>query len=284
MHAYEEELNRLLGKLDAVESGGDVGVREARRELVRLVETEAERVERWKGAVWRSYIERAQQHASEPVGEEPYKNADGHYSEEEEEPPAQMDVDTSEVVVEERSSTAEDVPATELSSSAEPVVVLEEGTLESSAASVDITREPVVTSSEPTDSPVIDAENTPAMQINVAKPHLQEVSATEDPRVTSLSPLTVSPPDVDTPIIEEPRPETPSLSPDQPEADMEVEEVPTPPPSSPSPLVVVTPAEVEGEKTTTTSVPLTPSKDWTDSEPYVLINRDWKEVGEYDIF
>ncbi|KAI0327368.1 hypothetical protein GY45DRAFT_1257152, partial [Cubamyces sp. BRFM 1775] len=48
LHAYEEELNRILSALDAVESRGDAGVRAARRELARMVEREAERVERWR--------------------------------------------------------------------------------------------------------------------------------------------------------------------------------------------------------------------------------------------
>lgn len=54
IHQYEEELNRLLTALDAVESGGDHKIRESRRELVRMVEKEAERLESWKVAVWRS--------------------------------------------------------------------------------------------------------------------------------------------------------------------------------------------------------------------------------------
>ncbi|KAH9852935.1 hypothetical protein C2E23DRAFT_691392, partial [Lenzites betulinus] len=48
VHAYEEELSRILSALDAIESRGDAGVRAARRELARMVEREAERVERWR--------------------------------------------------------------------------------------------------------------------------------------------------------------------------------------------------------------------------------------------
>ncbi|KAI0830252.1 hypothetical protein BC628DRAFT_1287441, partial [Trametes gibbosa] len=48
LHAYEEELSRILSALDAVESHGDTGIRAARRELARMVEREAERVERWR--------------------------------------------------------------------------------------------------------------------------------------------------------------------------------------------------------------------------------------------
>jgi hypothetical protein len=53
LHAYEEELNKLLAKLDAVESGGDPAVRDARRVLVRTVEGEAVRLEKWRAEVWR---------------------------------------------------------------------------------------------------------------------------------------------------------------------------------------------------------------------------------------
>ncbi|KAH9921161.1 uncharacterized protein B0H18DRAFT_827647, partial [Fomitopsis serialis] len=45
VHGYLEELSQLLGRLDAVESGGDREVRERRKTLVREVEAEAERVE-----------------------------------------------------------------------------------------------------------------------------------------------------------------------------------------------------------------------------------------------
>ncbi|KAI8990414.1 hypothetical protein BD414DRAFT_381436, partial [Trametes punicea] len=48
LHGYEEELNRILSALDAIDSRGDAGVRAARRELARMVEREAERVERWR--------------------------------------------------------------------------------------------------------------------------------------------------------------------------------------------------------------------------------------------
>ncbi|OCH90871.1 hypothetical protein OBBRIDRAFT_689624, partial [Obba rivulosa] len=50
LHAYEEELNRLLIALDATESHGDAWVRDARRRLARAVEREAERLEKWREA------------------------------------------------------------------------------------------------------------------------------------------------------------------------------------------------------------------------------------------
>ncbi|KAL6302623.1 hypothetical protein BKA93DRAFT_392435 [Sparassis latifolia] len=56
IHSYQEELNRILASLDTVESGGDIGVRESRRDLARSVEQEAERVERWIGEVWDEWV------------------------------------------------------------------------------------------------------------------------------------------------------------------------------------------------------------------------------------
>lgn len=58
VHAYEEELNRILTKLDGVQSGGDETVRNRRRELARKVEREAERIEKVKVLVWRAWVEK----------------------------------------------------------------------------------------------------------------------------------------------------------------------------------------------------------------------------------
>ena len=52
VHEYIENLNRLLDKLDRVESGGHVSVREQRRKMIRDVEGEAQRMDRWIAAVW----------------------------------------------------------------------------------------------------------------------------------------------------------------------------------------------------------------------------------------
>ena len=53
-------MNRILGQLGAVESRGDQGVRAARGELARVVEKEAEKVERWRGVVWKWWTESQQ--------------------------------------------------------------------------------------------------------------------------------------------------------------------------------------------------------------------------------
>lgn len=52
VHEYIENLNRLLDKLDRVESGGHAFVRDRRKELVKSVEAEAQRMDRWIAAVW----------------------------------------------------------------------------------------------------------------------------------------------------------------------------------------------------------------------------------------
>lgn len=52
VHGYIENLNRLLDKLDRVESGGHALVREQRKKMIRNVEGEAQRMDRWIAAVW----------------------------------------------------------------------------------------------------------------------------------------------------------------------------------------------------------------------------------------
>jgi len=52
IHAYIEDLNRLLSALDAIESGGDGLVRGKRKQLAQAVESEAQRLDRWISGVW----------------------------------------------------------------------------------------------------------------------------------------------------------------------------------------------------------------------------------------
>ncbi|THG98844.1 hypothetical protein EW026_g3399, partial [Hermanssonia centrifuga] len=63
VHMYEEQLSRILTRLDDVQSGGDKEVRRKRRELARKVETEAERIEWVKMEVWKAWD--AKQHQGE---------------------------------------------------------------------------------------------------------------------------------------------------------------------------------------------------------------------------
>lgn len=54
VHGYEEGLTRLLTELDGVESGGDLQVRTTRKALVKRVEGEAQRVEKWRKDVYQA--------------------------------------------------------------------------------------------------------------------------------------------------------------------------------------------------------------------------------------
>jgi len=49
---YIEDLNRLVDKLDRVESGGDPSVREQRKQMITSVEAELQRMDRWIATVW----------------------------------------------------------------------------------------------------------------------------------------------------------------------------------------------------------------------------------------
>jgi len=49
---YIENLNRLVDKLDGIESGGHASVREQRKKIIRNVEAEAQRVDGWIATVW----------------------------------------------------------------------------------------------------------------------------------------------------------------------------------------------------------------------------------------
>ena len=56
IRVYDEHLNRILTKLDAVESWGERKVRERRRDVVRNVELEAARIESLWVDMWRRYV------------------------------------------------------------------------------------------------------------------------------------------------------------------------------------------------------------------------------------
>jgi len=50
---YVENLNQLVDKLDRIESGGHASVREQRKQMIRNVEAEAQRMDRWIATVWK---------------------------------------------------------------------------------------------------------------------------------------------------------------------------------------------------------------------------------------
>ncbi|KAG6888635.1 hypothetical protein C0992_007987 [Termitomyces sp. T32_za158] len=56
LHSYTESLNRLLIKLDGVESWGNATVRKSRRRIVGQVEQEANRVESYWKQSWAAYV------------------------------------------------------------------------------------------------------------------------------------------------------------------------------------------------------------------------------------
>ncbi|KAH7345727.1 hypothetical protein B0J17DRAFT_48151 [Rhizoctonia solani] len=66
LHGYEHALTGLLTRLDAVESYGDDGVRRARKEAVKTIEKELERLDEMKAETWNRASE-PETEVSEPV-------------------------------------------------------------------------------------------------------------------------------------------------------------------------------------------------------------------------
>ncbi|KAJ6630114.1 hypothetical protein B0H10DRAFT_1985046, partial [Mycena sp. CBHHK59/15] len=62
LHTHMEMLSRLLVSLDSVESWGDRKVRERRRDVVRMVEGEAGRLEEFWRGVWAAHTQQQQLH------------------------------------------------------------------------------------------------------------------------------------------------------------------------------------------------------------------------------
>jgi len=61
LRKYDEDLNRILASLDAVESWGEKKVREKRKYVVRSVELEATRIETIWAEIWRRYLGKAEE-------------------------------------------------------------------------------------------------------------------------------------------------------------------------------------------------------------------------------
>jgi hypothetical protein len=55
MHTYSYGMEKLLGKLDSVESWNETSVRTKRRGIIGEIEEEASRLERYRERVWREY-------------------------------------------------------------------------------------------------------------------------------------------------------------------------------------------------------------------------------------
>ncbi|KAL7278690.1 hypothetical protein ACG7TL_007692 [Trametes sanguinea] len=282
LHGYEEELNRILSALDAIESRGDAGVRAARRELARMVEREAERVERWRGVVWnwwtghgkeRPREEKAQEEQQPAVAPlEATQSTEGAPSTEELQP---IPVDRPESAPAEQSEPAPIVeqqmqvePPTEQSPEqpmeTEPVV--EESTPKVAPMEVERASEaPTETQSPPTpeiDIPDADASESAPVEIEIEPASRAEPADidVEPPSSEQLETVAAAP---EVPIIEvtedADRPSTPPLShePSETDAEMEVEpqEVHTPPPGEHTPLVVESPPALDLHGPASSDVP-----------------------------
>lgn len=55
IHTYSYGLEKLLGKLDSVDSWNETSVRAQRRGIIGEIEEEASKLERYRGRVWREY-------------------------------------------------------------------------------------------------------------------------------------------------------------------------------------------------------------------------------------
>ena len=55
LHTYSYELEKLLGKLDSVDSWNERSVRAERRGIIGEIEEEASKLERYRDRVWREY-------------------------------------------------------------------------------------------------------------------------------------------------------------------------------------------------------------------------------------
>jgi hypothetical protein len=64
IHSYMEEMEKLLMRLDEIESWGDEGVREKRRAVAREIGKESAKLERYWKQVWLDYVEELRDSAS----------------------------------------------------------------------------------------------------------------------------------------------------------------------------------------------------------------------------
>ncbi|CDO68784.1 hypothetical protein BN946_scf184989.g50 [Trametes cinnabarina] len=275
LHGYEEELNRILSALDAIESRGDAGVRAARRELARMVEREAERVDRWRGVVWNWWTNHRKEQAQEMAQEEQpptlMLDDDAAPSTGEAQPapvdqPEPVSIPAEPVAVDELKPASVEQP--ESQPVAEQEMQVEPSSEQPSEQPMET--EPVAEVSTPTVAPM-EVERAPEVPAEEQSPPTPEVDI-PDAETSEPAPVDIEiepasraePADVDIPpasdsnltaaapevpiveVSEEPdRPSTPTLTYEHSETDAEMEvepqEVHTPPPSEHTPLVVVNP-------------------------------------------
>lgn len=186
VHTYEEELSRILTKLDGVESGGDKTVREQRREAVRRVEKEAERIEQIKAGLWKMWMK--QQQAATRV-KVPVSTDEGEKS--------SLTAETMEVDQSQTSSPEEAATPSEAQSMDEQMV---DQLLKSSARSVDA-------STPDSESMSIDATPEPASQSSQRTPSFSPSSL---PQVVESDEVMASDKDTES-DVSPPTPEQPSF-------------------------------------------------------------------------
>ena len=68
---YIENLNRLVDRLDRIESGGHAGVREQRKQMIRNVEAEAQRMDGWIATIWKLAQARSKPQSTHPLRPQP---------------------------------------------------------------------------------------------------------------------------------------------------------------------------------------------------------------------
>jgi len=64
---YIENLNRLVDKLDRIESGGHAAVREQRKQMIKNVEAEAQRMDGWIATIWKLAQARSKPQSTYPL-------------------------------------------------------------------------------------------------------------------------------------------------------------------------------------------------------------------------
>ena len=68
---YIDNLNRLVDKLDRIESGGHAAVREQRKQMIRNVEAEAQRMDGWIATIWKLAQARSKPQSTYPLRPQP---------------------------------------------------------------------------------------------------------------------------------------------------------------------------------------------------------------------
>jgi len=171
LRKYDEDLNRILASLDAVESWGEKKVREKRRDVVRSVELEAARIETIWAEIWRRYVEKAEEdEVNEVLVDGPDESTE-------------MTVDTS--PVDPSSSAVEPVASDGITVDAFTVIPSTSSSIEETSTVPFPTESEGVEgthSNQPTTSDLTGSEPTPILDVSKDEPlETSENEASEDP-------------------------------------------------------------------------------------------------------